>query len=395
MVAVLFLPAVTPTLPVHSAEQKCGHTSGVWPVAERNARNAGQFIPLLAIVIQKIKIIKVNQMKKSDLLTALEIVKPGLANKEIVDQATSFAFIDGGVTTFNNEISISHPVTGVNIEGAIQASELYQFLKKVKVEEIEMETTDNEIILKAGRSRAGLIRQAEIKLPLKEINEHKNWQPIPEHFLKAIEMTSGVCAQSVTKPIMNSVHICDKGYVEGSDNYRIMRHRIGKLPMKTFLIPSGSAKELLKLDLVEMAEGKGWVYFRSKTGTVISCRMFADKYPNTDTFLKVTGTEITFPADIREILERAEIFCNSTKIADDTVEITLKSKRLLFSSKSDTGWFKESVETDYNGAPITFLITPTLFRNILNETKSGVLSERFLKFQGVNWEYVGVLKVKP
>ena len=36
-------------------------------------------------------------MKRQDLLKALTAVRPTLANKELVEQATSFAFMDGRV----------------------------------------------------------------------------------------------------------------------------------------------------------------------------------------------------------------------------------------------------------------------------------------------------------
>ena len=41
---------------------------------------------------------------------ALETVKPGLANKEMIEQATSFAFMKDKVVTYNDEISISYQI---------------------------------------------------------------------------------------------------------------------------------------------------------------------------------------------------------------------------------------------------------------------------------------------
>ena len=54
--------------------------------------------------------IKVNRV---ELKEALERVRPGLASKDIIDQATSFAFLKDRVVTYNDEISISHPVKGL------------------------------------------------------------------------------------------------------------------------------------------------------------------------------------------------------------------------------------------------------------------------------------------
>ena len=61
------------------------------------------------------------QINRQNLQKALEIVKPGLSNKEIIEQTTSFAFIDGKVVTYNDEISICHPVEGLTLEGAVKA----------------------------------------------------------------------------------------------------------------------------------------------------------------------------------------------------------------------------------------------------------------------------------
>ena len=60
-------------------------------------------------------------MNREDILEALEIVKPGLASKEHIEQSTCFAFKNGKVMTFNDEISVSHPVEGLDgLEGAIK-----------------------------------------------------------------------------------------------------------------------------------------------------------------------------------------------------------------------------------------------------------------------------------
>ena len=69
-------------------------------------------------------------MQKQELITALEKVKPGLASKDLIEQSTSFAFINGKVITYNDEISISHPVKDLKIEGAVQAESYINFYQK-------------------------------------------------------------------------------------------------------------------------------------------------------------------------------------------------------------------------------------------------------------------------
>ena len=89
-------------------------------------------------------------INKTNLQTALEIVKPGLASKELIDQSTSFAFMGDRVVTYNDDISVSHPIEGLNITGAVKADKLYALLNKLKQEEIEVEICGGEILLKSG-----------------------------------------------------------------------------------------------------------------------------------------------------------------------------------------------------------------------------------------------------
>jgi hypothetical protein len=52
------------------------------------------------------------KIQKTNLIQALEKVRPGLSAKEAILQSTSFAFLNGCVVTYNDEISLSHPVEG-------------------------------------------------------------------------------------------------------------------------------------------------------------------------------------------------------------------------------------------------------------------------------------------
>ena len=73
----------------------------------------------------------------SKIKEALAIVKPALANKEILEQTTSFAFLNGRVVTYNDEISISHPFES-DFEGAVKAEELYGLLSRTTKEEVSL-----------------------------------------------------------------------------------------------------------------------------------------------------------------------------------------------------------------------------------------------------------------
>lgn len=334
------------------------------------------------------------KINKTELQHALEIVKPGLANKEMIEQSTSFAFIKGKVITYNDEISISHPIKGIDIEGAIQADELYGLLGKLKQEEIDISIEGNELILQAGRTKAGISLQEEITLPLTdEIKERSKWKEILPDFIKAMEFTVSSCSNDMSYPVLTCLHINETGFIEASDNFRMAKYDLKKkLPIHTFLLPAISVLQVLKLNPTQIAEGKGWVHFQTEEKTIISCRILEDKFPDTNKFYDVQGMTFDFPKSTLEALERASVFAKRDYLFDERIEIHIEDKKLLIKSKSDSGWFEEKLNIRYTGKPIIFAVTPHLLKDILIKTNTCLLSKTMLKFACENWQYVSALR---
>jgi len=336
-------------------------------------------------------------MNRQTLLTALEAVKPGLANKkvEVIEQSTSFAFIKNMVVTYNDEISISYPIEGLNITGAIKADRLYALLSKLKQDEIDITHDANELIISAGRTKAGFAFDAEIKLPLihTKITTKLKFKPIPEKFVDNLKLTIPICGTDSNRPILTCVHINKNGLMEGCDNFRIIRTQLAtELPINTFLLPASSANILIKMGPTEMAESQGWVHFKTGNNAIISCRIFEDDYPNTNAFFNITGQSLTFPKTINDVLDRAIVCAKRDKAIDEIVIIDIEKGKFKMSSSDVRGWFKEELNYSYNGDPISFVITPYLFKYIVSQTLNCVYNEAKLKFEGENWTYVMSLR---
>lgn len=331
-------------------------------------------------------------MKKSELLNGLEIVKPGLSRSDVIDQATSFAFINGRVVTYNDEISVSHPVEGLEIEGAVKADVLYNFLKKVKNEEIKLEVDGEALLLTSGKSKAGISFDAEVSLPLEEISEKTKFKKLPTNFSDAVIMAAGACSSLFSEPILTCVNITGN-LVQASDGYRIMQVELSsEMPTKTFLFPAASALTALRLKPTKISEGNGWVHFKNDAGTEISCRTFEDTFPEISSRLKVKGVTITFPDNLLEVLERADVFSKRDSVLNEAVSITMDAKGVTINADSEFGWFKESIKHKHEGEEVQFMISPYLLKGILRQTKEAKLATGKLKFMGENWQYVTALK---
>ncbi len=333
-------------------------------------------------------------INKATLLAALEIVKPGLASKEVIAQATSFCFMNGNVITYNDEISISHPVEGLEVEGAVKAEQLYQLLNKIKKDEIDVTVENNEILLKAGKAKAGLVVQAEITLPLDSIATPKKWKLLPDNFIKYLSFAVGSASKDMSRPVLTCVHINQEGFIEASDSLRITKCTMEGMPIRTFLIPATSCVTIIKLEPIKIAEGSGWIHFKTAEGTILSCREYeGDHFPDTTALFKVKGSNITLPKNMQTVLDRASVFSKREHMLDESVSVTLENNNLNIRADSETGWFEEDLNIKYTGEPIKFAVSPYLLRGILSETLSCILSPDRMKFEGENWIYVTTLKI--
>lgn len=340
------------------------------------------------------------KVNKKNLEDALTIVEPGLAKKEMIDQTTSFAFYKDRVVTYNDEISVSHPVKGLNIIGAVKADKLYAFLKKVKTkkdqDDIDIELKDNEILISYRNIKAGLAIQSEIKIPNLELP--KTYEELPEGFNDSIKFTMTSCSRDMSRPVITCVHVNKDGYIEASDSFRIARCELKQeLPINTFLLPASSAVEVVKFNPIEVGFTKGWAHFRTEEGSVLSCRLvegeFPDTFPIRKSFTK-TPLEIKLPNSLNTMIERAIVFAKRDHVLDEILDVKLENGMFILKAGSDTEWFEEKIGiSEYKGPPLSITITPYLLKGILaKEEKTCLYADNKLMFQAENWIYITMLR---
>ena len=344
------------------------------------------------------------EVNREEMLKALSAVQPGLAIKELVAQSTSFVFVNGNVVTYNDEVSVRHPLKDMaaTIEGAVLAEGMLGILNRIKKDTVTIQQMDKEVLVKGGNYRAGLPLQTEVKLPLKEMGEVKKWYPLPPLFFKALKFVLFSTSADMSHPILTCVYIDPKrGLAEASDRYRAARFGYGATleGLGGFLMPASSVKQVLEYDMKEVgrtSEGDGWIHFRSEEGTIFSARIYDGDFPDTDPLYTATaGVTIPFPKNIAEIVDRAVILSKKDKKGTESIEVAVSPGRMSFSTAGISGWSEELLKCPYKGAPVSFLIDPTFFQDLVElGTRKCQVAERLVKFQGEGWDHVVALKTK-
>lgn len=334
------------------------------------------------------------KINKSELQEALEKVKPGLATKELIEQSTSFAFLGDRVVTYNDEISISYPVSGLkNMQGAIKAKALYEFLARTKSDEIHVSQEENQIIITAGQSKAGLLFEQEIHMPIEEVGEIGKWKKLPKDFLDALKLCYPCCSSDMTRPVLTCLHI-NGNKVEASDSYQIIQYELKKkTPGKAFLIPATTARELCKYDVKEIALGDGWAHFRADDGTQFSCRTVEGAFPGVQKFLDdIKGIEFTFPENTLDALNRAAVFAKK-ELEKGIPTVTVKADKgeMILSSRNEYGWFEEKLKVKGKKdkkACFTFTIGIEFLASLFSRLKTCTISQDRIGFGGEGWRHV-------
>lgn len=331
------------------------------------------------------------KINKAELQTALEKVKPGLASKELIEQSTSFAFLGDRVVTYNDEISISHPIKGMEgMQGAITAKALYDFLSRVKQEEIDLSLEKNQVVIKAGRSKAGLIFEQEVRLPIEEIGQIGKWKKLPEDFRDGLKLCHPCCSRDMSRPVLTCVNIVDDR-IEAANSFQIIQYRMKKkLPGKGFLIPASAAKELVRYEIQELSLGESWGHFRTPNGTIFSCRTVEGGFPEIEAFLRMDGSEFSFPEAMKEALIRADVFARKESAADDPPVVTVRVKGggLELSSKNEYGWFQEKMKTRHKEADFSFTVGIEFLISLFDKLQNCVITPEKIGFSGENWKHV-------
>ena len=94
-------------------------------------------------------------MKRTELLNALNMVKPALARNDLIPSLSMFWFREGRVLAYNEEMAIQVPID-IDFTGAVSGDTLVKFLNSSSVDEASLSSSGDAATLKLGKTTAML-----------------------------------------------------------------------------------------------------------------------------------------------------------------------------------------------------------------------------------------------
>jgi len=323
------------------------------------------------------------------LLNALNMVKPGLSPREFIEQSSCFVFQNKQVMTFNDEVACRKEVE-LDITGAIQATSLLSILEKIGDPELMVRENDaGELEFKGKRKGFGIIKDAEVFLPIDKVEEPGKWRSLSKEFTEAVGLVQHCVSTDESKFTLTCIQITPE-YIQACDNLQIMRCRVKTKIKRPLLVRGASLAHITSLGMDQFSVTKDWIHFKNGDGLIMSVRTYQEEFPDLDGLMAVEGNEITIPKGMKEASECAAVFAMD-KSGDPQVQVRLSSGRVQLAGEGLTGWYRETRKINYQGPDISFVIAPELLRHISEKYSEATLTEEKLRAEGGQWEYVTVL----
>lgn len=335
-------------------------------------------------------------MKTSELKHALELVRPGLANKKLLEQATSVIFRDGKVWTFNDEVAVVAPLE-TGITGVVPAEPLYKFLGKLPPDgELKIEEGDGEFRFSSGRNRAGIRRDEDIRLPIDdEVVEPDEWWSIPDGFIKALDRALFSCAQGGHRPILTCVHITQQ-WIESCDGFRMTRVDSSNiLDDNVVCLVGRNLERLANYSPTEIGFSGNWLQFRNGDDVRYAVRMIDGDYPDLGRFIEEGGQELELPTnELEKALEWASVVADDSIKYKQHVDLQIQKGRITVKGEGPDGWAEETLRLRYNGPSLSFKANPTLLKEMLSLGSKITVGKESLKIESEGFVHVVSLEVE-
>jgi hypothetical protein len=331
------------------------------------------------------------RVNRAELLQILGRIQPGLSTRDFVEQSSCFVFDRGWSCTFNDEICC-RTKTGFpdSLEGAVHSAQLMKVIENMTDDELDLDVKEGELLVQGKRKKAGIRMEAEIVLPVDQVESPSEWAVLPEDFKAAVEQVREAAGTNDEEFMTVCVHV-HPDWLEACDRKQATRYTIKTGVSRSFLVRAKSLAHIETLDLTKIGETDNWLHFRNKS-LIFSCRRYIEDYPmeKITEMLKFRGEPGVLPRGGVEAAKLAGVFSGEDK-ENDKVLVRLTDGHMVVRGEGAHGWAAADLEMAYHGPEVTFRIAPQLLTKLVNNHTNCEIGPGKLMVTGEKWKYLTVL----
>ena len=341
------------------------------------------------------------EIKKEEMLRALNTVKSGLANKTMLAQMEAIMFTGTDIITYNDQICVLCPFE-TDFEAAINHKDLLKVVNKISTETFDMTLNENEVRIKAKGTKAGfnVVLEDEISEKLNgliaQIPNAENgleWHDLPSEFMKGALLCLPAASTDQSQGVLTCLYTNGKDLL-CSDNQRVSWYEMSEDLGAEFFNKATVLKEISQFDFKKFFVSDSWVNFITDNDVIFSVRLIKGK--PIDYYKKVFdgfsgGKSIELPEGLREIIEGASVMAAED---DSTVWISFKDGKVSSGTQSNRGWIEKDLEIKYDSEATEFTVDASSLLQILGMPLKAVVGDKKSYFECENFKHVLIHKMK-
>ncbi len=347
------------------------------------------------------------EIKKSRLLGILKIVKAGVATKDVILQSSHFVFNHDHVASYNDEICVIMPFD-CGFQGTVEADLLLKVISKLPSDDVELEMTDEALILKAGKSEVGVasVKESEIYKYIELVwNDLQacDWFNLDKELVQALEVCSFSAGRDRTRANLCCVRI-EGSDVFSTDGVRISWYKLKKDTGMSFLIDSQHVDKIVSTigTLVQqIALSDSWIHFATENNLVVSTKraLAGDKPLDLTKYFSEfkPKIEIEIPDHFSLNVELAETLSEGDRELDKTISLIIDEKKITLRSDSQKGFTTQElgIETkakDTSILPVQTFINPRMLLEIIKYSSTMQIKKGMALFNSPQFQHLLALK---
>jgi len=331
-------------------------------------------------------------INRNDLIEALLKVKPGIANKEFLEQSSHFILNEEEIISYNDEVSISCPFT-TKMKCTVDAGLFFKLIDKMEGDDLNLKLEDKKLKIECGSVKAELIivENSNIFPYTEKLIDEQNeleWEKVPSDFIHAIKMCLFSASSDKTLGTLTCIWFEDDS-IFSTDRYRMSWYKLNGNLNKKFYIEAEFLKGLLNVesDILEFALGKSWCHFSMTDDTIYSVRLIV---PESTLSIKEKfeqfqpALETALSDDFLKAVETVSLISQNVEEQSQYVEIEFSKDNILVYSESEKGTIQKTVKSIFNTkTPFSISVSPTYLCQALSNIGSGTVALNINSDKGI------------
>jgi hypothetical protein len=341
------------------------------------------------------------EVNREDLLDVLNLVRPGLSQKEVIEQSNHFIFNKDEILAYNDELLISYPFD-IELQCTVDASLFLKLISRMTSATvfIELKGVKLEVWNEKTSAHIPIVQESEIFEYIQNVSKglaDANWHRLSQDFIDGLRLCAFSAGTDRTDGTITCVRVEGKDIMSGSKS-RVSWYQMDKEAEEDFYIEATLIEELSKYeDVSSYTLSAAWAHFKSESGVTFSARRVIplELLPFREPFEGFpTGVRIRIPADLRSSIETVNIVNEGEPGADKSVMLIIDDKMITCRAETKKGTISDMASFDKPiniGDQVQLSINPIFLMDVLERATFMYFSDDAILFKRQAFQHLTML----